>query len=63
MRKTCLYCEQNGIETALVQVGHWGCCPIHSADYIAANRPPTFMELLEAAGIAPQLKDKGVRAT
>lgn len=38
-RLTCLYCEQDGVETQLVQVGRWGCCPIHSADFIRQSNP------------------------
>jgi hypothetical protein len=33
-RKTCLYCEQEGVETQLVRAGRKGFCPIHSADYL-----------------------------
>lgn len=36
MRDTCLYCEQQGVRTKLVRVGHWGLCPTHSAAYLAA---------------------------
>lgn len=61
LRETCLRCEQNGEETALVQSGHWGFCPIHEPQHVAGLRPPTFLEALERAGIAPQLKDKGIR--
>lgn len=59
-RETCLYCEQAGKSTALVEVGSWGCCPIHSADWIEAHKPPTFRSLLESSGMAPVLMDKGV---
>jgi hypothetical protein len=36
MRTTCLYCEAGGVTTALVPVGVWRCCPIHSKDFIAS---------------------------
>lgn len=34
LRQTCIYCEQEGRETPLLQLDHWGFCPIHSADYL-----------------------------
>lgn len=34
MRTTCLYCEREGVKTELVRVGHWGVCPVHSAEYL-----------------------------
>lgn len=51
-RETCLYCEQEGTVTKLVPLGnHWGCCPIHSADYLARCTPPSVAEALARAGV------------
>lgn len=36
LRTTCRYCEEEGRETQLVPVGHWGLCPIHSKEYLDA---------------------------
>lgn len=35
-RSTCLYCENEGVTTQLVQTTRGGLCPIHSADLLAA---------------------------
>jgi hypothetical protein len=57
MRSTCLYCEQKGIETQLVQTIRGGICPSCSGD---------FLEKLEANARAvlgiqkPKLLGKGV---
>ena len=33
-RTTCLYCEQEGRETPLIQTDWGGCCPLHSRDFL-----------------------------
>lgn len=38
MRTTCLYCENDGVTTPLVESGRGLACPIHSADFIQAVR-------------------------
>jgi hypothetical protein len=57
MRATCLYCEEDGVETDLVLIGRWGCCPIHSARFIAeATALPEGYALVRK----PELTDRGI---
>lgn len=58
-RTTCLYCELEGTTTPLVGAGGGMACPVHSAQWVKANAPPTFASVLEAYGIAPQLINVG----
>lgn len=60
-RETCLYCEESGKTTALVPVGNWGCCPIHSSDYLAqVSRPTaTVAQLVRLSGIDIHATGKG----
>lgn len=57
-RETCLYCEQTGVTTRLIPWGHWGLCPIHSADFIAKNTRPTI-EAQMREKVGGYLEDKG----
>ncbi len=45
-RTTCLYCAEDGVTTPLVQVANWGCCPIHSADFIKRASVPEGWALI-----------------
>jgi hypothetical protein len=56
-RETCLYCEQEGKRTVLVQTPRGGCCPIHSAAFLAALERNARALL----GIPkPQLRSRGI---
>lgn len=58
-RATCLYCEQEGKTTQLLQVGHWRCCPLHSADFIReSNVIPAGYALVRK----PELQAIGIPA-
>ena len=57
MRTTCLYCEHEGVTTPLVRIAQWGCCPIHSKDYIReATTPPEGYAYVRR----PVLTDRGI---
>lgn len=58
-RTNCLYCENEGTQTALVKAGETMACPVHSSEWVRLNAPPTFRAVLEAHGIAPQLLNVG----
>lgn len=38
IRDTCRTCEENGVTTQLIQIDHWGCCPIHDAVWIEGQK-------------------------
>lgn len=38
-RDSCLYCEQKGVETKLIQIAWWMGCPIHDPQAHLAVKP------------------------
>lgn len=54
----CLYCEAAGQQTELIRVGHWGLCPVHSADYLARISLPTPAEQIQKV-VGGLLKEVG----
>jgi hypothetical protein len=50
-RTTCLRCELNGVETALIKSKRGGICPLHEPEWL--DPPPRVVR-------DPYLVDKGV---
>lgn len=64
MREYCLYCTEQGTKTRLIRYAHWGLCPIHSRDVIAALPRPQHEYNIEVPvsllpGRDPLLRDVG----
>lgn len=50
-RETCLRCEQEGAETKLTVMGHWGICPVHEPEWVTTPAPRFPTPELMAIGV------------
>lgn len=53
LRDTCIHCDHE-----LVPYAHWGICPVCSADFLAAVRPPSIAHQIQAQ-VGGLLDDRG----
>lgn len=49
----CIYCAQEGRQTKLVPIQHWGACPICSAEWLRSLgiNPALFQETQTATAV------------